>query len=259
MKPTKEKTLLFIMIAVGVACAAGLIVFVVLAPKTGDKRLDALLLSTVPELFAAVFITVVAVIKFRPLLAPKKPSLNVLLWSLPCLAVAVVNFPFSALASGTGTVERFDLLWLFIIKCILIGITEEFLFRGILVSSLSDTFKGRHGVFLTVLVSSAVFSLFHFINLASGSAFIPVLMQVGYSFLIGAMLATLYIKTGGLWLCVIIHALFDFGGYIISDLGTGSPHDTVFWILTAIVGALTAVHVIYTIIVLDKRRAAERA
>lgn len=243
------------MLGVGVLCAAGLITFVVLAPETGDASLDGLLRSVVPEFFAAAFITVVAALRFRGSLAPVKPTVKTVLLCIPCFAVAVVNFPFSALGLGTATVERLDLLWLFIIKCVLIGVTEELLFRGIVVSALYSSLKQkRRGAFLTVLVSSAVFAVFHFINLFGKSAFLTVLMQVGYSFLIGAMLAALFLKTGGLWTCVIIHALFDFGGYIISDLGVGDPHDMTFWILTAVVGTLCAAYIVYIIIALDKRK-----
>jgi hypothetical protein len=76
---------------------------------------------------------------------------------------------------------------------------------------------------------------------------------VGYSFLIGGMLGTVLIKTENLWVCVILHALFDFGGLIVTYLGFGEFQDIIFWILTAIGGILCLIHTLFYIIKRDKK------
>ena len=48
-----------------------------------------------------------------------------LLALLPCLAVALANFPFSALIKGNATLQNFQYVWLFLIQCVLIGVVEE--------------------------------------------------------------------------------------------------------------------------------------
>ena len=79
-----------------------------------------------------------------------------------------------------------------------------------------------------------------------------VLLQCLYTFLIGGMLIITMLKTKNIWLCVLIHTIFDFGGLLIVHIGIGNPWDTVFWILTFVGGALCAGHIVYTLLKLEK-------
>lgn len=229
-------------------CAAAIFFFYVSPVNTGDARADALLDASIPRFFISVFLLVLIAEFFPCCLSRGRISLKVLLWCIPPFAVTVVNFPFSALVGGTAGITRPDLIGLFLLKCFLIGLSEELLFRGIVFGVLNEAFVAkRRSAFFPVLLSSAIFALFHFINLLDGAGILPVLQQVGYSFLIGAMLAVVLVKTKNLWLCVLLHALFDVGGCFLSDIGIGSPHDTVFWILTVSIGVLCAVHIAATL------------
>lgn len=67
------------------------------------------------------------------------------------------------------------------------------------------------------------------------------------------MLAVVFLKTRNLWICVGLHMLFDAGGFLNSDLGTGNPQDLVFWILTAVAGVLCAVHIVWTLVQLCRK------
>ncbi len=170
-----------------------------------------------------------------------------LLWSLPCLAVAVVNFPFSALASGAAYIKWPEIIPLFLFKCLSIAVMEEGFFRGLLLPYLRE--NGRTGKLLpAVLLSSLLFAAMHLINLAFGAGVGATFLQVGYTFLIGCMLAVLLFRTGNLYLAIFIHFLFDVGGTIVTDLGAGSFQDMTFWILTAVVGVLAAVHVVAALV-----------
>lgn len=176
-------------------------------------------------------------------------------WSLPCFMVAFVNFPYSALANGTVTILRGDLIWLYIAYTLSIALLEEFIFRGVLYLLAKDYLKNnRHAPLLTVIICASLFSLFHLTNLFSGSINVGyVLLQVVYTFLIGAMLTTTMLKLNNIWLCVVIHAIFNFGGQIIENIGDSrSPWDPTFWVLTIICGVLCAGHIIYSLIKLDK-------
>ena len=59
--------------------------------------------------------------------------------------------------------------------------------------------------------------------------------------------------TGDIWLCMIVHAVFDFGGAIVDKLGSGYIHDTVFWILTVGVGVICGVYVFIGLLRLQKK------
>ena len=176
-----------------------------------------------------------------------------LLWALPCFMVAIINFPISALINGKAEVVRTDLLGLYALYVISIALLEELIFRGVLLLIVSDFMRGkRYQYLLTALICSAVFSLFHLTNLFEGMGIGDVLLQCLYTFLIGGMLSITMIKTKNIWLCVLIHALFDFGGLLIVHLGIGNPWDTVFWILTFVGGALCAGHMVYSLLKLEK-------
>ena len=179
--------------------------------------------------------------------------LKYLLWSLPCFMVAIINFPFSALINKTVEVIRTDLIGLYLLYVFSIALLEELIFRGVLLLIVSDYMRGkRYQYLLTALICSAIFSLFHLTNLFEGMGIGDVLLQCLYTFLIGGMLTITMLKTKNIWLCILIHTVFDFGGLLIVHLGVGNPWDTIFWILTFVGGALCAGHVIYTLLKLEK-------
>lgn len=176
-----------------------------------------------------------------------------LLWCLPCFMVAFINFPYSALISGEAGIDRKDLLGLYILYIISVAVLEEFIFRGSLYILVNDLLRGKkHKPFFTVLICASVFSLFHLTNLLMGADIMSTLLQCVYTFLIGAMLMVAIMKTKNIWLCILIHAIFDFGGLLIIHIGFGNPWDTLFWILTIVGGLLCAGHIIYTLIKLEK-------
>ena len=76
-------------------------------------------------------------------------------------------------------------------------------------------------------------------------------MQIGYSFLIGGMCAVILIKTYNIWLCVAVHAIFDFGGYFVQIMGAGNQWDPVTVILTAVIAVIVAVYIICALIKYD--------
>ncbi len=201
-----------------------------------------LLRETVPRLAAGGFLCLFMVMKgYGKVFLPKWKGVH-LLWAIPCFAVAAANFPFSALISGSAVIDRIDLLWLFLLKCFGIALLEESFFRALLVPILRGE-KGRD--LFAVLVSAALFAAMHLINLFSGNVG-AVFLQVGYTFLLGCMFAVMLLKTENVWLCILTHFLFDIGGTIVTDLGHGPFQDTVFWVLTAVVGVLCAVHIVLT-------------
>lgn len=183
-----------------------------------------------------------------------KPLWLNLAWCLPALAVVVVNFPFYALISGSARLDRFDLMLPLALECLAIGLMEEFIFRGLFQPLFFDVFKNKkYSSLIAVAVCSALFGLWHLANLFSGAAIGPTLLQVVYSFLIGAMLSAVFLKVGNIFPCVVLHALFDFGGYIVPTLGSGLFQDGVFWGLTIGVGVLCGVHVLLYLLKRDRK------
>ena len=88
-------------------------------------------------------------------------------------------------------------------------IIEEFLFRIILIDYLQNIIKAKYKNILVILISSFAFSLMHAINFFGNSP-INVLIQMGYTFILGIVLSILTISIDGLILPIIGHFIFNF-------------------------------------------------
>lgn len=213
---------------------------------SADEKTNSLINGSLVRLFAGVAaIAAIVITGYGDALKIKRENfLKNILWCLPCLLVAVANFPFTAILSGSAVVERVDLIPLLILNCLAIAVMEEAIFRGIIHTCIFEKFKQKEwGKVISVIISSAVFALWHLFNLFEGASVPATLLQVGYSFLTGAMFAAVFIQTENIWTGVILHAVFDFGGFIIAELGSGTFWDAGFWIATAVCGIICTVHV----------------
>ncbi len=140
---------------------------------------------------------------------------------IPALIISINNFPIIAFFDGrailTDPVYR---IYLFFIECLSVGFFEEIIFRGvILIFLLKKLSHLKNGVFLSIMISSALFGLIHVFNLLSGAAIGDTALQMGYSFLVGMMWAVMYLRTRNLWLTMLLHATFNFFGQIMFYLG----------------------------------------
>jgi membrane protease YdiL (CAAX protease family) len=131
-------------------------------------------------------------------------------WQGMLAALVVVIFLAGAMIASGGMVVRglaihgtdlvmFSLLWF--LANILIGISEEYTFRGYPLQSL---WRGA-GFWPAALITTAVFAGDHLQK--PGENFIDIAMI----FLAGLVLAISVLKTGSLWWAVGWHAGFDFG------------------------------------------------
>ncbi len=181
-----------------------------------------------------VFLTILIYLGYKVLNPVKKPFWRGFLICLPAFAVAVNNFPIYPVATGLATVtappERIALL---VAKCFMVALFEETCFRGVVfLGFLSKRRYTVWGRFLAIILSSVVFGVVHLVNLFAGGSLDGVIRQIGYSFLIGAMCSVVLIKTSNIWLCVILHAVYNFGGAVIEECGEGIIWDPFTVILT---------------------------
>lgn len=197
-----------------------------------------------------VFFGVMLLLSFhmgiRGTLSPRKGGWKALFIALPAFAVAVNNLPIVALARGTASVTGgAGQIAAFALQCIGVGLFEEMAFRGVIFPFvLGKTGTGKKGRFIAVLASSAAFGLLHLVNLLGGFSG-GVFLQVGYSFLIGCMLAVVMFCGGGVFTCAFIHAVYNFCGNIVYELGSGGAFGNI-WspeeiVLTAVVAVAAGV------------------
>ena len=190
-----------------------------------DKELKGGIDMTVTRaLGGIVFLTILTYLGYRVLNPVKRPFARALLFTLPALAVAVNNLPIYPIASGMAKVTA--PLWqvlLLALECLMVGLFEEVCFRGVIFLGFLEKRRAtKKGQFLAIIYSSAVFGVVHLLNIFLGSSPVAVLMQIGYSFLIGAMCAVVLMKTANIWLCTIVHATFNFCGAIVPRCGEGT-------------------------------------
>ena len=163
--------------------------------------------------------------------------------------MAVNNLPIVALAQGSVSLTApAGKAAAFALQCIGVGLFEEEAFRGVIFPFvLGHTGTGRKGRFQAVILSSAAFGLLHLVNLFGGFSG-GVFLQVGYSFLIGAMLAICMFRGAGVLPCAIIHALFNFCGNLFFEGGNATFSTVWTWqeiLLTAAVGVAAAAYFVW--------------
>lgn len=116
--------------------------------------------------------------------------------------VFLVLLSFGRISVANGLAEpRFShVLWSGLLLYIAVGFAEEMFFRGYCMTVLRQT--GR--TWIAVLVSSALFSVAHGIN--------PNVSVIGLMniFLVGLLLAFMFVKTGNLWMPIGFHIAWNF-------------------------------------------------
>ena len=183
-----------------------------------------------------------------------KFSLKSLVIILPFLIVVINNFPIISLLSGDVSFSDDNnfIKWLCYSLVVLGGVLiEEFTFRGLVLPTLYMHFKSSNKrVFLTVLAQSALFGLVHLVNLFAGSGFVPVIMQIGYSFLIGAVCGIAFIKTGNFYSAVVIHFIFNLGGMLYDyNMISGNVWTNLTIVVTVIIAIIVAIYALYLVFI----------
>ncbi len=226
------------------AAAAFAVVWLIAPAWSEDALENRLLQSLIYRILGSlVFVFVLLYLSYR---LWHKPHLGDLVVLLPALAVVVNNLPILGLFSGAVWVERTDLIWLFVLDSLLIGVFEELAFRGVLLPVLLERRRSNtRQIMLTTVISSALFGLIHLANLAEGAGIGATVLQVGYSFLIGGMCGIVLLKTGNLLWCILLHGIYDFCGGLIPTLGKGDLWDTPTVVFTAVLAVAVIAWMLY--------------
>lgn len=149
------------------------------------------------------------------------------------LAVFLENFGISYSAPEMQTPEgAFGVALIIISTAITPAVVEEFMARGSFLGGLKE-----YGEAFAIVVSAITFGAMH------GN-----LMQIPFAFIVGLILALAVIKTGSLWMGVVIHFINNFISVLLGDLLTfgGSVYlnilvSTLYFVISltlAIVGVL---------------------
>lgn len=224
---------------------------------SSDDTLNELLYGIVSRGFASLIcILMILYCSFGNLFSLKgNNKFKNFLLLIPCWLVVVNNFPFIAVINGEASISadvRVSLILLFALQCLLVGFFEEVAFRGcVFMLVLQGKNKTRKDVFWAIILSSAIFAVIHLANLLSGASPLPVIQQVGYSFLIGAMCALALIVTKNIWTSIFMHTVFNFAGGLIPTLGGGKIWNAPTIIITAVLAVLVVIYSLFLFLKID--------
>ena len=224
---------------------------------TEDETLQRLYTMTATRgVGGAVFLAILVYLRYRVLNPVRKPFGKALLFCLPAALVVVNNMPILSMIWGDAYLvhgESWYILW-FSLECLAIGLFEETAFRGVALLLIAEKRRStKKGLFISILLSSAVFGIIHLANILAGASPGAVFLQIGYSFLIGAMCSVILLKTGNIWLCVILHAVYDFSGNLMPTLGAGTWWDTPTVVFTAVLAVFTTAFYTVAFLRMDPR------
>lgn len=102
---------------------------------------------------------------------------------------------------------------LVVVTCLLVGVLEETLCRGILFLNMFDKWGNtREGLWKAIILSALPFGLLHLLNLNSATFGFDkwaVIFQVIYATTSGMFLAVLYLRCKNIWALILVHGLID--------------------------------------------------
>jgi membrane protease YdiL (CAAX protease family) len=171
-----------------------------------DTPLDTLVSSTfmVPVLLAGAFVAVVVQFKGwwgrMGRMAPRTASSLMLLW-LPLVFIA--NFAFAA---AGAPLPPTGVIGMVAVNTLMVGISEELAFRGMLWSQVRERLPFWPGFLLV----SALFGTVHVLNGLITGNWSGGAIQAFNAAVTGALFLALRIRTGSLLVVIVLHALWDF-------------------------------------------------
>jgi uncharacterized protein len=134
-------------------------------------------------------------------------------WRLAWLPMAYVVGGL-AVATFLGLPPATVLL-LILLNTLLVGFSEEVMFRGVLLQA----FRHATAIWLAVLLTSVAFGAVHSLNVFVTGDLRAALIQSSAAFLSGLVFIALRLRTGSLWPPIIVHALWDFATFALGAAG----------------------------------------
>lgn len=144
--------------------------------------------------------------------APISARSLLVLW-LPLLYIA----GFLTVATRLG-LPPLPVIGLILLNCMLVGLSEELMFRGLLLQAARAVVPFWPAVFGSTLVFGAVHSL----NVVLTGELAPALVQSAAAFVSGLVFVAIRLCTGSVWPGVAVHGLWNAGTFLMLAAGDGA-------------------------------------
>ncbi len=152
---------------------------------------------------------------------------------------------FFQLFYGNYTDKNIGFIFQIIIFTLMVGIGEEILMRGVVLNAL----KERHGLYVAIIISSLIFGLLHMTNVFAGRSLSKAFTQSVTAFLVGIVLAWVFIKTNNIIPNIIYHWLWNMVGFLENYVHVSQTRDIM---LFQIIFVLTAGMIIVISIIINR-------
>ena len=138
----------------------------------------------------------------------KMPTKQTIKFTLITAFFVVLLYIFLRKVSEIEFFQYPNTWYFFLSMAILAPLAEEFLFRGIFLKGLLQSYK----IFWAILFSSIFFALLHYDIAKTIDQNIP---SIGLAFFMGIILGVMYVKTKNLWSSLFLHLSINVVGIII--------------------------------------------
>ena len=117
---------------------------------------------------------------------------------------------FGAIAAFSGVPLPARQILFVVANVALVGLSEEFMFRGVLFRAL----RSRLRTWPAILFTSVLFGGIHVFNVFITGELLSAAVQAVAATLSGFIFMALLLRTGSLWVPIVYHALFDLGTFL---------------------------------------------
>lgn len=142
--------------------------------------------------------------------APASGTLK-LVW-LPAL-ILLALFVLAVLQGLPGP----GVMLLLLVNCLMVGFSEEVMFRGVLFRAL----RARLRIWPAILWTTVAFGGIHVLNALLTGEFATAAVQAVFAACTGLLLMALLLRTGSLWVAILVHAAWDWVTFL---LAVGATH-----------------------------------
>lgn len=147
-----------------------------------------------------------------PVLFEAAPTGPVWAWAVPALMVAVIGLQFARVGWSAPNAALLPYL---AVGVLIVGYSEELLARGVVLVGL----RGDLSELWAWLGSCLLFGLLHGINALFGRAITMTVGQVAAAFVMGSALYVSREISGVIFVPMLLHAAWDFGGLGVQSTG----------------------------------------
>ena len=114
---------------------------------------------------------------------------------------------------------------LFFVAMVMVGVSEELMFRGILLSSCLEFFgeSSVSSLKKAIIISGSIFGAFHIFNVLIGASLSGSIVQALNAAVLGIVFGVIYVRSGkNIWPCIVLHSIQDTAAFLQSGMMNGS-------------------------------------